>query len=374
MAQNSTSPASILVSFVRERLARRPDSEHEQALIRIVIVSMIFGYFHTGYFASDLSATSLQTSRFLAGLSLVVSITLFGAIVAWPLESVIRRLTGILHDMTAISGAIYFGEGAGAVIAILYFWVTVGNGFRYGTAYLYVSAATSTACFALVYYLSEFWRGHPLLTLNILLMLLVVPVYIASLLKSLNAAREELHRQATTDSLTGLLNRKSMEQAVDALFRAGSREHVLLFCDLDLFKQVNDNGGHAAGDQLLADIGGIVQGSVRKGDLCGRLGGDEFCVVLRDCGLAQGRNIAEKLRASVSAYRLDWESERYGVGISIGVAPANAVTDSESLFNLADTACYAAKNHGRNRVHVIDSPGKPEEPPPMMPGIRPLAP
>jgi len=84
------------------------------------------------------------------------------------------------------------------------------------------------------------------------------------------------------------------------------------------------------------------------------MGGDEFCVLLRDCGLERGRELAEEIRSKTTGYRLAWGTDYFSVGMSIGVAPSNAVNDAEPLFRLADAACYAAKNAGRNRVHIVD--------------------
>jgi predicted signal transduction protein with EAL and GGDEF domain len=95
---------------------------------------------------------------------------------------------------------------------------------------------------------------------------------------------------------------------------------------------------------------------VRGSDLCGRPGGDEFCVLLMNCDLKRARHIAEQICAKVADYRLAWGQQFFSVGISIGVAPTSAVTDAESLLRLADAACYAAKNAGRNRIHVVDPP------------------
>ena len=145
-----------------------------------------------------------------------------------------------------------------------------------------------------------------------------------------------------------------MERTVKALFAGPESGHVLLYCDLDRFKDVNDVAGHAAGDKLLTDIGEIIVKSIRRDDLSGRMGGDEFCVLLRDCSLERGREVAEEIRSKTTGYRLAWGTEYFSVGVSIGVAPSDAVNDAESLFRLADAACYAAKNAGRNRVHVVD--------------------
>ncbi len=260
----------------------------------------------------------------------------------------------MVHDVAAISSSIYLGEGAGAAVAVIYLWITLGNGFRYGIRYLYACAILSIAGFSVVYALSEYWQGQRLLSLNILLTMLIVPPYVGSLLKSLHSARDALQHQASTDALTGLLSRMEMETAIESLFMGNGSGHVLLFCDLDRFKEVNDVAGHAAGDKLLTDIGEIIRKSVRRDDLSARIGGDEFCILLHDCDLEKGREIAEEIRSKTTGYRLAWGTDYFSVGVSIGVAPSGAVNDAESLFRLADAACYAAKNAGRNRVHVVD--------------------
>lgn len=343
-----------ILGYLRQRLKDRTDSEHGQAITRIVLVSIVVVYFYTDYFGASLTPDDLRLVRGIGLGSLAASFAIFAAIVINTSASVIRRLLGMAHDVVAISTAVYLGEGAGAAVAVIYLWITVGNGFRYGVGYLYACAASSLFGFAAVYFSSPYWQGQDLLSINIVLAMLVVPPYVGSLLRSLHAARDALQQQASTDSLTGLMNRSEMEKAVEALFAGDHAGHVLLFCDLDRFKQVNDVAGHAAGDKLLTDIGEIIRASVRRDDLCGRMGGDEFCVLLRDCSVDKGRAIAEKIRSKLTGYRLAWGTEYFSVGVSIGVAPASATEDSESLFRLADAACYAAKHAGRNRVHVVD--------------------
>ena len=343
-----------LIDTMRARLADRKDSEHGQALVRIAIVSIVLVYFFSPFFAARADATDLQSARWLAAASILVSLAIFAAIVAAPAASVPRRLIGMLHDVAAISLSIYFGEGAGAAVAVVYLWITIGNGFRFGIAYLYACAALSISGFLTVYFTNEYWRTQSSLSINILLAMLIVPPYVGSLLKSLHAAKDKLQEQASFDSLTGLLRRAEMESALESLFASNRSGHVVLFCDLDHFKEVNDVAGHAAGDKLLADVGEIVKGSIRRDDLCGRMGGDEFCVLLRNCSLEKGREIAEEVRSRVTSYRLAWGTDYFWVGVSIGVAPTDAVNDADSLIRLADAACYAAKNAGKNKVHVVD--------------------
>lgn len=345
--------SKALVSL-QQRLANRPDSEHGQAIVRLAIVSIVLVYFFSDLFASRVDDVGLKMARLSVVISITMSAAIFGAIVWRPAKSVTRRLVGMVHDVVAISSSIYFGEGAGAAVAVIYLWITIGNGFRYGIRYLYACAILSIAGFAVVYALNEYWQGQGLLSLNILLTMLIVPPYVGSLLKSLHSARDALQHQASTDALTGLLSRMEMETAVESLFMGDSSGYVLLFCDLDRFKEVNDIAGHAAGDKLLTDLGEIIRKSVRRDDLSARMGGDEFCVLLHGCSLEKGREIAEEIRSKTTGYRLAWGTDYFSVGVSIGVAPSGAVNDAESLFRLADAACYAAKNAGRNRVHVVD--------------------
>jgi diguanylate cyclase (GGDEF)-like protein len=175
------------------------------------------------------------------------------------------------------------------------------------------------------------------------------------LLNSLHKARAELEQRATHDHLTGLMNRAGMEQKIQERFADHPGGHVLLYMDLDRFKVVNDTAGHAAGDRLLKDVGRLVKRNLRESDACARLGGDEFCILLADSSMESAARIAERIREQVHKYRLLWGGRVYSVGTSIGVAASDSVQDGQSLLRLADAACYAAKNKGRNSVHVVDA-------------------
>ena len=169
-------------------------------------------------------------------------------------------------------------------------------------------------------------------------------------------AEESLSEMATHDTLTGLINRVEFERRLGRVLESARErhdEHALCYMDLDQFKVVNDTCGHAAGDMLLHQLSGSLSAAVRKRDTLARLGGDEFGVLMEHCTLAQARRIANKVRKAVADFRFIWEDRVFLLGVSIGVV---AVTDtSESVSNLlsaADSACYVAKDGGRNRVHV----------------------
>jgi diguanylate cyclase (GGDEF)-like protein/PAS domain S-box-containing protein len=164
--------------------------------------------------------------------------------------------------------------------------------------------------------------------------------------------RERLTWTSSHDSLTGLFNRAAFETLLeDATQRAGQEPFCALFIDLDRFKQVNDTGGHAAGDALLRDVAHALAAHVRKSDTVARLGGDEFAVLLNQCPLSKAQNIAEKLRGAVISYQLQWEGHVFGVGASIGLVRVDSTfTTAVDVLRAADTACYAAKQQGRNCV------------------------
>ena len=168
--------------------------------------------------------------------------------------------------------------------------------------------------------------------------------------------RERLSWSSSHDALTRLANRPAFEALLDsATQHAASEPFCAMFIDLDRFKQVNDTGGHAAGDALLRDVAHQLAAHVRKSDTVARLGGDEFAVLLSQCPLSHAREIAEKLRAAVNAYRLDWEGHSFGVGASIGLVSVDATyTTTADVLRAADAACYTAKQRGRNCVAVFE--------------------
>lgn len=170
------------------------------------------------------------------------------------------------------------------------------------------------------------------------------------------ATADQLAYQASHDSLTGLVNRREFERRLErAIAGAHERhgEHVLLFLDLDRFKQINDSAGHAAGDQLLCRISALLTENLRQRDTLARLGGDEFAILLENCPLQRGEQIAHELCQAVANFQLVWQKQALTISVSIGVAPITAASESANkVLQLADAACYKAKNRGRNQVIV----------------------
>src|SRR5271170_5725434 len=169
----------------------------------------------------------------------------------------------------------------------------------------------------------------------------------------------ELNRRlsyhASHDLLTGLVNRREFENRLErALKSAKAREssYALCYLDIDQFKIVNDTCGHGAGDALLGQVGALLKSKVRWRDTLSRLGGDEFGILLESCSLDEAMHTAEQLREAVRNFRFTWEDRVFRLGASVGVVPITAENeDVASILSAADSACQAAKEAGRNRVH-----------------------
>ena len=166
----------------------------------------------------------------------------------------------------------------------------------------------------------------------------------------------KLSYQASHDSLTGLINRGEFERRLSLALKSAAqlgRHHAVMYLDLDQFKVVNDTCGHAAGDQLMRQVSAVLQRRLREGDTLARLGGDEFGVLLENCAPDNALRIADGLRQTVMDCHFAWETRSFNIGVSIGL-----VNVEDGLFTLtdvlsaADTACYMAKENGRNRVQV----------------------
>jgi diguanylate cyclase (GGDEF)-like protein len=173
------------------------------------------------------------------------------------------------------------------------------------------------------------------------------------------AARERLRIEATHDSLTGLLNRGATLDALEKEMARSTREAAattVIMSDLDHFKEINDTFGHAAGDQVLKEAARRMRSSLRTYDAIGRYGGEEFLVIAPGCDVAAGAELAERLRACVSASHIGWANGSVEVTVSLGVASSMG-GGVAALLRAADEALYRAKLSGRNRVAVDTARG-----------------
>ena len=163
--------------------------------------------------------------------------------------------------------------------------------------------------------------------------------------------------QANHDALTGLVNRREFENQLSQILEKDyTIYHALLYLDLDRFKIINDTCGHSAGDELLQQVSKVLQSQIRSSDILARLGGDEFAVILYGCSRQNAIAIAQKILSSVQKFCFIWRDRNFTIGVSIGVLSFKSQEDTlTSVLRAADTACYSAKNQGRNQIYVMEN-------------------
>lgn len=178
----------------------------------------------------------------------------------------------------------------------------------------------------------------------------------------LRGLTRQMSYQASHDALTGLVNRREFERRLQEVIdsaHATTARHVMCYLDLDRFKTVNDTAGHLAGDGLLRETAALIKDAVRDSDTVGRLGGDEFGLILTGCPLEKATQIAEDVVRKLADYRFVWKDKIFTIGVSVGLVEITRESGTmEELLSAADSACYVAKRHNGhlgNHVHVYSA-------------------
>jgi diguanylate cyclase (GGDEF)-like protein/PAS domain S-box-containing protein len=185
---------------------------------------------------------------------------------------------------------------------------------------------------------------------------LVGAVLVFTNVSQLRSLQQRMEHLASHDPLTGLINRREFElRLADAITDAANslRQHVLCYLDLDEFKLVNDTCGHGAGDELLRQLTSVLSAVIPKGNTLARLGGDEFGMLFMNCDPNETTTHAQTMLDAVRQYRFQWEGQIFEVAASIGIVPVVGGNGNlAELLSAADSACYVAKDRGRNQIHV----------------------
>lgn len=168
---------------------------------------------------------------------------------------------------------------------------------------------------------------------------------------------KQLQFQASHDNLTGLLNRREIEHRITRVVdqcRTYHSEHALCFIDLDHFKAINDACGHSAGDELLKQLSQLLSNQIRQRDTLARMGGDEFGLLLEHCSEVTASKVAEQVLKVIKEFKFIWKQHSFQIGASIGIVTINSetATSTSDIINLADKACYTAKETGRSRIYL----------------------
>ena len=167
-----------------------------------------------------------------------------------------------------------------------------------------------------------------------------------------------IKHQAAHDPLTNLLNRDTFDiELSDHVYDAinNNKHHVLCYMDLDRFKLINDTSGHTAGDQCLILVTSLIESCIRQDDVLGRLGGDEFGLILINCSQEGALKITNKISKAISDMKFSWEGCDYNLGVSIGINPLSKNSQNAAdAIRKADLACYTAKDQGKNHIYIYE--------------------
>ncbi|HEX5047341.1 MAG TPA: GGDEF domain-containing protein [Gammaproteobacteria bacterium] len=270
-------------------------------------------------------------------------------------------VSGVFWGATSV--AFYPGESVGHQLLLAFILAAIAAAWLPFYAFVRVSLPVFTVP-ALLPMASALLASPtpPQTTMGSLLLLLGAALagiaeLVGRMLHADSAARRALYHQATHDPLVGLVNRAEFHRRAQTLEIMRAHAYAIVFIDLDHFKEVNDSLGHASGDALLRQIGGVLRRSVRKGDTAARLGGDEFAILMKDCDAEEAAAVAATIRERVA--ELARGLGRSGcprVTASIGIAcSADLCASPAALLEAADAASYRAKRAGRDRIEIASA-------------------
>ncbi|WP_457582552.1 GGDEF domain-containing protein [Ensifer canadensis] len=178
----------------------------------------------------------------------------------------------------------------------------------------------------------------------------------ALLAAALTDVMDDLRRERDVDPLTGVFNRRGLQERVAGLFRSAGAPLSLILCDIDHFKSINDAHGHAAGDRVLTTFAGLLRESVRDADIVARIGGEEFAILLPALDVDAAMAVAESIRERLAMHRFPVLGATESVTATFGLAQRHSSERFEALSVRTDARLYRAKREGRDRVVATDTP------------------
>jgi diguanylate cyclase (GGDEF)-like protein len=336
--------------------AFQKDPEREQALLRITLGTVVL-------FAYVAAAAAFHSQAVWATSGAVALYVVFGAATYLaaahgPARSMLRLTLATFADQAVLLTALAIGGEVALPLLWVVFWFLVGAGCRYGRGMLALSCAVALAGFAGLMHWQPWWRANAAAGAGLMLSVAATSLYLAVLVY-------RLEKQAATDPLTGLSNRARLEQAIARTLAArgpGAGHAALLLIDLDGFKEVNDDHGHAVGDELLRGFAMTLARQMRRGDTLARLGGDEFVVLAHHIhDRADALTAAGRIHAILGDIRTVG-GHPVAISGSIGVCMLAEGTgaiplDARALMRAADSAMYRAKARGNGRTAFADAAG-----------------
>ena len=271
--------------------------------------------------------------------------------------SPIRLRVAMWTDILAVSVAALCDASVMSPAYLVYLVIVLGNGMRYGLR-AFAEAALGSAVAAMVVLglrFPDYLESLSVTSVFFMLFVAIIVAYSYALMVNIERARQGLEQASCNDALTGLLNRRGLQEHTEGLFKsiaAGRPPLAVLFADLDGFKAVNDAHGHDAGDRLLKDVARAITISVRASDIVARFGGDEFVVIMPDTGLDQASMVARRIQAIVA--NIGDNESMLSLTIGMGQAPAHGA-DLDTVLKSVDAAMYQGKlAAGRGGICRVD--------------------
>lgn len=342
-------------------------SEGSQSLARLLIGSMITLYLWLSVWRG--SEADTWRAAWYGLIFLGWALALHAHIRLHPEPSVTRRVLAACGDLGTTSLVMHMTGVHGAMMYPVYLWVIVGNGLRFGLRYLFMATAIGAGGFVLVIMYTPVWQENLTVASGLLLGMLVLPLFYASVLNELQTANKKLAEQmeetafaATHDALTSLPNRYLFQDRLKQQMNLSHRQQTklaVLFIDIDDFKAINDNYGHLAGDGVLCEIGQRLRLTARAADTVARLAGDEFIVLLT--GIQHESAVINAAGRLLAIFRTPFPVQGHGLTVtgSIGYSLFPDHSDTlDGLIRHADQAMYQTKRNGGNNFlsyHPSDS-------------------
>lgn len=333
----------LLASPVDLRVASW-DVQRSQFAVRYLFWALGFAYFNLGGVVTRNAEFQLAMNVVLLVYVLLVSVYMVHA--RRHALSALRWRLAMWTDLVGVAFAALCDASMISPAYLIFLAIILGNGMRYGLRPFGEAALGSFLLMPLIFYLrfTDYMNAVSATGIFLILFGAIIVLYAYSLLARIEHHREQVVTQSNLDQLTGLLNRRGLEERAAFLFedvRTLRRPLAVLFADLDGFKGINDALGHHVGDTVLRKVAGLVNATIRDSDVAARYGGDEFVIIMPDTDLSHATRVAERLQAAVAQWARSGEIN-LSLSIGIGAAPDHG-QELVGLLQRVDGAMYLSK-------------------------------
>lgn len=334
------------------------EAEKDQGTTRLIVVSLMLAFVsiaNIAFIKFDrlLPADIICQTVFVVSFLFTLGLNLHSYFV--PRFAHERVVIGLIHDVVVTTAFLFFSREKFASLLFIYPWISIGHGFRFGESYLFIASLFTSFGMLMLFKLSPYWSTSVPSGFDIALIFVLVASYTGYLLRDLKAVKEVLKMLATRDPLTGLANRRLVEDQLPMMLennRADNKAMGIVYFDLDGFKPVNDQLGHEAGDVLLKHVAHQLKKISKPEDVVARVGGDEFVVILKKVKdeeelKVRSRNILAAIQSikQLNGHKVD-VSASLGC-LYVGTKTPKELQSGQRLIREADRLMYTSKRAGR---------------------------